>query len=556
MISWLSIKNFILIDELKLSFDGGFNVFTGETGAGKSILIRAIDIVLGAKAAKDLIKTGEEKAFLELSIKISDDFDRKILDENEIEVFDDELIISREILQNATRSRINGVLVTQEFVNKIRLQLVDIHSQNQTYVYIQPKYHIDLVDNYGGDAHKNLLNDYRQAFKSYIDILNMLEKAQNVVNLSQNQVDFLKFQMDEISDAQIEDELEDEKLQQELEILINAQTLKELTYSSYLALRGEDNSAINLLGQIQKNVGKANEIDEKLSEMNDEIGNCAEILKDVASKLRNYSENVEPDGQKMDFIQQRLDVLDKLKRKYGNSLSAVQKTYDELSKEYNSIEFSQDEIIRLEQESAQLKAQIKTKAEAVSQSRRTLASKLSEKMIIELEKLELPKVRFEVSIEPCEFDEKGVDKVEFLISTNISEPLRPLIKVASGGEISRIMLAIKTIFAKSDTINTIIFDEIDQGISGKACQSVADELLTLSRTHQVMCITHQPIIASRAVKHFYVVKDQEDVTRIKVYNLEGENKVKAIAMLASGEINDESLNFARQLINANNSFVE
>lgn len=556
MISWLSIKNFILIDELKLSFDGGFNVFTGETGAGKSILIRAIDIVLGAKAAKDLIKTGEEKAFLELSIKIGDDFDRKILDENEIEIFDDELIISREILQNATRSRINGVLVTQEFVNKIRSQLVDIHSQNQTYVYIQPKYHIDLVDNYGGDAHKNLLNDYRQAFKSYIDILNMLEKAQNVVNLSQNQVDFLKFQMDEISDAQIEDELEDEKLQQELEILLNAQTLKELTYSSYLALRGEDNSAINLLGQIQKNVGKANEIDEKLSEMNDEIGNCVEILKDVASKLRNYSENVEPDGQKMDFIQQRLDVLDKLKRKYGNSLSAVQKTYDELSKEYNSIEFSQDEIIRLEQESAQLKAQIKTKAEAVSQSRRILASKLSEKMIIELEKLELPKVRFEISIEPYEFGEKGADKVEFLISTNISEPLRPLIKVASGGEISRIMLAIKTIFAKSDTINTIIFDEIDQGISGKACQSVADELLTLSRTHQVMCITHQPIIASRAVKHFYVVKDQEDVTRIKVYNLEGENKVKAIAMLASGEINDESLNFARQLISANNSFVE
>lgn len=550
MIQSLYIKNFILIDELTLEFDKGFNVFTGETGAGKSIIINAIDIILGSKVNKDAIKNGEEKAILELNIKINDNFDKDFLEKNGIDITNNELIISREILSTTTRSRINGVLVTQEFIKEIRELLIDIHTQHQNYNYIQPKTHIKLLDNFGNSKHKEMIGGFGQLYFQFIQTKKLLENALKNTNTTEQQIEFLKFQIQEIESAEIEDFEEDSKLENDLEILLNAEKLKDLSYSSYWSLYGEDSNIIDSLANVKVNLSKLSQIDESTTELEEELINCQETLKEVASRLRSYSEKQELDNQKIDSIQLRMERLDKLKRKYGNTLELVIKNYDDLNKELNSIEFSQDEVIRLESEIKIIKQELEERAKIISSSRHLLANELSSLTTSELEKLELPKVRFLVNIQESDLNENGIDKVEFLISTNISEPLKPLAKVASGGEISRVMLAIKTIFAKADNTNTVIFDEIDTGISGKASQAVADAILNLSKYHQILLITHQPIIAAKASCHLYVAKDQEEQTKVKVYNLKGENKIKAIALLASGEINDESLSFARGLVGA------
>lgn len=305
-----------------------------------------------------------------------------------------------------------------------------------------------------------------------------------------------------------------------------------------------------VLGKIKTNISKAGEFDTNLSEIESELINCQEILRDISSRLRDYADNMELDEARLNGIQERLDTLEKIKRKYGNTLEKVLETYDGFVKELNSVEFSEEEIQRLEAEKSALLREMTAISEKLTISRKNIAAELGEILSAELEKLDMPKVRFEIDVKPCDFNANGADNVEFLISTNISEAPKPLAKIASGGEISRVMLAIKTIFAHTDNINTIIFDEIDTGISGKACQAVAEEIATLAKSHQIISITHQPIIAAKSDRHFYVSKSQENRTRVKVYTLDEENRVKAIAMLAAGDITEDSLKFARQLINA------
>lgn len=550
MIKTLCIKDFILIDEFEIAFDKGFNVITGETGAGKSIIINAIDLAFGARASKEVIKTGKTRAIIELTLKTEKDFSKELFEEQGIEMMGEELVISREITESGSRSRINGVMVSQEVMKQIREQLIDIHSQHMTYTYIQPRHHIRLLDNYGGNEHLATLNSYKEIYTRCNNVLKRLEEAKNKTELSEQQVEFLKFQINEIEDAHIEDISEDEQLENELQVLANAEKLKEYTYSSYWSLYGDDAGIVPVLGKIKTNISKAGEFDTNLSEIESELINCQEILRDISSRLRDYADNMELDETRLNGIQERLDTLEKIKRKYGNTLEKVLETYDGFVKELNAVEFSEDEIQRLEAEKSALLREMTAISEKLTISRKNIAAELGEILSAELEKLDMPKVRFEIDVKPCDFNANGADNVEFLISTNISETPRPLAKIASGGEISRVMLAIKTIFAHTDNINTIIFDEIDTGISGKACQAVAEEIAALAKSHQIISITHQPIIAAKSDRHFYVSKSQEDRTRVKVYTLDEENRVKAIAMLAAGDITEDSLKFARQLINA------
>lgn len=548
MIKTLTIKDFIIIDELKLEFDKGFNVITGETGAGKSILINAIDLAFGARASKELIKSGAQRAFIELSIELSDSFPVSFFQDFGIDNFGNEIILSREITEIGSRSRINGSLVTQDVIKSLREMVIDIHNQHMTYTYIQPKYHINLLDSYGNEEHSKILNEYKVVYSKYTDILKRLDDAKNKSVLSEQQVDFLKFQISEIESAQIVDVEEDVKLQDELNVLVNFEKLKELTYSGYWALYGEDGCIIDTIGKIKSNLSKAVEMDQSLSEYEAEMINVQESLRELSSSLRNYAESLELDEQRLDEIQSRIDVLDKIKRKYGNTLESVLDNYKKLSDEYNSIEFSQEETEKLEKEKADLEASLVEISDSLSSSRKTISKLLCESLTSELEKLDMPKVRFDVSILDCEYNSLGRDNVEFLISTNISEEPKPLAKIASGGEISRVMLAIKTIFAKTDNINTIIFDEIDTGISGNASQAVAQAISNLAKSRQIISITHQPIIAAKSDRHFYVAKTQDEKTSVRVYTLDEANKIKAIALLAAGEVNDDSVNFAKQLI--------
>ena len=548
MIKTLSIKDFIIIDDLKLEFDKGFNVITGETGAGKSIIINAIDLAFGARASKEVIKSDKNRAMIELSLCIDDKFPKSFFENNGIENFGDELVVTREIAENSSRSRINGTLVTQDIIKSLREMVIDISNQHMTYTYIQPKYHITLLDSYGDNSHQNLLCSYKDTFDEYKNVLSRLQTVKDVSMKSQQQVEFLKFQIDEIESAQIEDIEEDNKLENELNILSNVERLKELTYSAYWTLYGDDGCILDAIGKVKTNISKAAEMDNALGDYETEIINAQESLREISSSLRNYSEALELDEQRLDEVQQRIDVLEKIKRKYGNTLEQVLENYENFQNEYNSIEFSQEEIERLELRKTELEQLLAERADELSVSRKNIGKALGELITKELEHLDMPKVRFEISIKPCEYNQYGCDDIEFLISTNISEEPKPLAKIASGGEISRVMLAIKAIFAQTDNIDTIIFDEIDTGISGNACQAVAQTITRLAKSHQIISITHQPIIAAKSDRHFYVAKTQDEKTNVKVYTLDEKNKVKAIAVLAAGEINEDSLNFAKQLI--------
>ena len=550
MIKQLRLKDYILIDELTANFHEGLNVITGETGAGKSILISAIDLAFAPRVSKEVIKNGREKAVIELVIENTKHDLKPLFEEYAIDDFGTEIVLSKEITQSSVRTRINGTLINQEFLKQIKSLFLDIHSQHQTYVFMQPKYHITLLDNYAKDVYGHILEEYKELYKKYLDTKNLLEAAKNSADTTESQIEFLKFQVQEIEAAEIQSETEDEELAAELEVLENAEKLKELTGSSYWAINGDDGSILEALGKIKQNLSKAVDMDKNLEESEQNLVDAIERLRDVGSDLREYSQNLDNDEERLNEIQERLFLLDKLKRKYGSTLAEVLETYKKLADELAGIEYSTQNIEELEKSLKEQYDVLVQKASVISEKRQDYAKVLSVYIQERLEKLELPKARFEISVTPKELAADGADNVEFLISTNVSEDLKPLAKVASGGEISRVMLAIKSIFAQSDDIDTVIFDEIDTGISGKASQSVADEIKDLSKYHQIILITHQPIIASKADKHFYVRKSQSDETKVEVYVLTGENRVKALAELAGGEINEQSVEFAKSLIEA------
>lgn len=549
MIKQILLKDYILIDELQVSFDAGLNVITGETGAGKSILINAIDLVFAPRVSKEVIKNGSEKAIIELVLCYDKSDLNEIFEQNGIDMLGDEIVISKEISQNAVRARVNGTLVNQDFINALKDKFVDIHSQNQTYAFLQPKFHINLLDSYAKDSYGELLKEYKSIYSEYQALSSELEKAKSLSNATENQIEFLKFQMNEIEDAQITDVSEYDNLKNEFNVLQNVERLKELTGSSYWAMSGDDSSLLGAIGLVKSNISKAAQMDEKLLSVESDLISAAEILQEISAALRDYSQNLDADGGRLDFVQERIFLLDKLRRKYGNSLEEILNTYDNLKSEYEQIEFSTQNIEELEIKIQDILGVLNSKADEISGQRQYWAQGLSESLVEKLELLELPKVRFEIQVEPAEINSNGKDKVEFMISTNVSEDLKPLARVASGGEISRVMLAIKTIFAQNDDIDTVIFDEIDTGISGRTSQSVADEIAELSKFHQVILITHQAIIASKADKHFYVTKSQDyEQTQVGIYVLESENRIKALAELAGGEINEQSLEFARSLV--------
>ncbi|MCQ2739111.1 MAG: DNA repair protein RecN [bacterium] len=545
MLEKIYIKNYILIEELELEPSKGLNIITGETGAGKSILISAIDVAFGAKIGKEVIGRYDDKAVIELTLLNTKHDINALFEKYGIDNNGNEIILTREISQNVSRSKINGCMINQEFLKIFREMFLDIHSQHQTYSLLQPKYHIELLDSYIKSA---TLNEYKGKYKVYKELCAELSAAQNSSQKTEDQIEFLKFQINEIQSANIIAINEDNDLSNELAVLENSEKLKELTGSSYWTIYGDDSSITGALYEVKSLLSKAAGLDTSLASSEEEFADIIDRLKTLSSTLRDYSSSMENNSARIDEIQERLFILDKLKHKYGGTLEKVIQTGNELQTELDSIEFSTQNIELLQTKINFHKEELTRLAGMISSERKKQSEILSALIVEKLEKLELPKVRFEIGIEQTELSQNGYDKVEFLISTNVSEALKPIAKVASGGEISRIMLAIKSIFAQADSVDTIIFDEIDTGISGKTSQAVADEVKELAKYMQIIMITHQAIIASKADKHLYVKKTQGEQTSVRIYNLEGENRLKGLAELASGNITDESLNFAKNLI--------
>jgi len=498
MIKHLKIKNYTIIDELETDFEAGLNVITGETGAGKSIMIDAVDIVLGAKAAKELIKTGKDKAIIELEIELPEHLKNIISKNFEIDIDDNLLIISREISQTSSRIRVNGVLISLNELLEIRKMILDIHSQHQTYTYLQPKTHINLLDSFGNNSHSARVLEYKNLFKDYQNAIQKLKKLKENDNNNQQQADFLKFQIDEIKSAEIVDINEFDELLAKANVLENAQELKSVSYRAFQAINGEDENIADSLDRVKSFLDKDSSLDENLKDISKNLTDIIFNLKDVARDLRNYSDNLECDDDALNQIQLRLEVLSKLKRKYGGSLEEVVNTLQKLEEEYELIGNADELIAKLEQEIIIQEKALNILAQEISDERNILADKLSKTVTESIKFLEMPYAEFKVQIDKTDLSSNGIDDVEFMIITNPTEPFKPLVKVASGGEISRVMLAIKTVFANTDDIMCVIFDEVDTGVSGKTSQAIATQLSELAKTHQILCITHQPIIASVA----------------------------------------------------------
>ncbi len=533
MLKEILIKNFILIDELKLEFNSGFNVFLGETGAGKSIIFKAIDIALGAKTSKDVLKNPEKNALIELTF--SDD--------------KEETVISREISKTGTKPRLNGAMVTLDIINEMRQKLVDIHSQHQTYTYLQSKYHIELLDTFieNSDADfKTALSHYKDDYSKFKEVSKKLDIIETGEKENREKIEFLKFQTQEIEQAEIK-ENEEEELNSELDILSNLENLKELTYGAYYSLNNDDSSIIDALNKIKYNIQKAAEYDNSLSETENSFIDALENLKDISNTLRNYSENLEANPQRLDEINERLELIQKLKRKYGD----IFETYEKLKNELDELEqsFTSYEDLKIEKET--LLNSITNLSDILDKKRRKYGLKLSSLIENELKSLNLDHAKFDIQIDKIEtFGLKGKNKVEFLISTNVSKDLAPLNKTASGGEISRVMLAIKSVFSNLDKVSVIIFDEIDTGISGKTSVCVANAINNLAKSAQVFAITHQPIIASKANDFYFVSKEQTDETVVSVKRLKEDEKPNVLAQMALGDVSDNSLTFAKELLNS------
>lgn len=549
MIKHLKIKNYTIIDELETDFEAGLNVITGETGAGKSIMIDAVDIALGAKASKELIKTGKDKALIELEIELPEHLKNLISKNFEIDIDDNLLIISREISQTSSRIRVNGVLISLNELLEIRKLILDIHSQHQTYTYLQPKTHINLLDSFGNNSHSARVLEYKNLFRDYQNAIQKLKNLKESDNQNQQQADFLKFQIDEIKSAEITDINEFDDLVAKANVLENAQELKSVSYRAFQAINGEDENIADSLDRVKGFLDKDSSLDENLKDISKNLTDIIFNLKDVARDLRNYSDNLECDDDALNQIQLRLEVLSKLKRKYGGNLEEVVKTLQKFEEEYSLITNADELIAKLEQEIIIQEKALNILAQEISDERNILADKLSKTVTESIKFLEMPYAEFKVQIDKTNLSLNGIDNVEFMIITNPTEPFKPLVKVASGGEISRVMLAIKTVFANTDDIMCVIFDEVDTGVSGKTSQAIASQLSKLAKTHQILCITHQPIIASVADVHFHVSKEQSiDKFEVQVNKLTEEKRVQIIAKMLAGSENADSIRLAQEML--------
>ncbi|GBF22901.1 DNA repair protein RecN [Candidatus Gastranaerophilus sp. (ex Termes propinquus)] len=532
MIKSLYIKNFILIDELALEFEKGLNVFTGETGAGKSIILKAVDVALGARTSKDMAK-GDKNALIEIVF----------------EKDGEETVVSKEISSSGSKSRLDGAFVNNDTIKELREGLIDIHSQHQTYAYIAPKYHIKLLDMYISKENKAYGALLEKCGNIFNDIKNTKEQLSRILennSASERQVEFLRFQTGEIEDAALV-EGEEEELKRELEVLSNIQTLKELCYGAFWTLSGEDGAVCDALSKVKYDVAKAASLDSSLKEIEEDFIQASEGVKECSNALRRYVDRLSDDPQRLDEAQSRLQAIEKLKRKYGD----VFKTYSDLKEELEVLEGKSVSAQELEAKLSELNKTAREISEKLTCTRRAKGKELSGLIMAELEKLELLKSRFVIDIQEANFNALGCDSVEFLITTNISQEPAPVAKIASGGEISRVMLAIKTVFARCDKLNTIVFDEIDTGISGKTSQAVASALQKLAESCQILAITHQPIIAASANAHFLVSKTQGEATEVSVKKLDEIEHTEAIARLASGGVSEESVTFAKELIAVN-----
>ncbi len=554
MLIQLTIKNFALIENISFDLGEGFNILSGETGAGKSILIDAIDYVLGGKFSKDLIRTGENKTSVEAVFEINNDNIKEALNDLEIE-YEDVLIIRREtLLTGKSLIKVNGKSLIVSQLKKIREKILDIHGQHQNQNLLQKESHGIYLDNFIGEIIEKDLNE----FSSLRDELYSIRAK--IVDLRGNLegeklIDYIKFQLEDIEKGKLRLG-EEEELKEQFNSLSNAEKINNSLTISYNILSGGDSSSA--LEGLSKVIAELSSIEEYVSWIKEKKGIVEEAyynLEEITRELRDGADNIQYDEEELAKINERLYTINSYKKKYGGSVESVLENYENLKNRFEELSNAEEIIKELEIKEKEILEKMKIVGEKLHKIRVEKKDILEEKILKELSYVGLDKSTMEIQIEKLErHNERGFDDITFAISTNPGEPVKSLEKVLSGGELSRIMLALKCVFADKDDIPTLIFDEIDTGISGQVGQRVGEKMYQVSKNHQVLCITHLPQIAILSDKHYFVSKEVingKTYTKIKILN--EEEKISQVASMLGGDnvTNTTIENVKEMLKNAN-----
>ncbi len=556
MLLELSIKNFAIIDDLKINFTEGLNLLTGETGSGKSIIIEALGIVLGGRGSKDVIRTGEDKAilqalfFIEDSHRVKDTLTKYGIDLEENGL----LIISREISNMyPSISRINGRTITLTILREITADLVDIFAQHEHQSLLDISNHKKVIDMFGDSAFKKIKAEIKLYYEEYIHAKDRLSKINMDSREREREIDLLKFQIEEINSANLKEE--DDKIEEEFSKLSNIQDIINGIGQISQSFNSLDFGEVSIIDLINKDVSILNNLVRFDSELSIYLNKLKEInfeLQDINNGLNDYVDKIDIDESRLNFLEDRLNMINSLKKKYGNSIENILEFKKNIELELEEILNHKKEIKVLDEKIDKLEKNIYNLSKDLSFRRQQIAISLEKKISKELLELNMKDVLFKVDFkEKEEISSDGIDQIEFLISTNLGEEPKPVSKIVSGGEMSRIMLGFKSILAKYDGITTMIFDEIDTGISGRTAQIVGEKISEISKERQIIAITHLPQIAALADSHYLITKKTNNgktVTTIK--KLSYDEKIKEMARLLGGvDVTNTTLDHAREMIN-------
>jgi DNA repair protein RecN (Recombination protein N) len=546
----LHVKNFAIIDEVDVTFKDNLNILTGETGAGKSIIIGSINVALGGKISKDIIRKGADYALVELLFHVEDEQVIKELEAMDVPVEDGQVIISRRIMNGKSISKVNGETVTTSVLKNIAGLLIDIHGQHEHQSLLYKEKHLDIVDRFSKDSIGDIKKLLETVYREYISVKNKLDDLKIDDDKRLREMSFLEYEVNEIRNANLKIG-EDEILAEEFKRLSNAKTITEGLNNIYdLVSYQSIGSAGDNIGRAVKQIMKLEEYDKSISGLSSQINDIEALLNDFNRELSEYLSELNNSEEDFAATEQRLDMINHLKSKYGNSIEEILKYCKQGEEKLDQYSNYEQTVENLTKQLNNLEKKLNELCESLSTIRQSKATELTAKMKAALIDLNFLDVRFEMVFKKIgHFTSNGFDDAEFLISTNPGEEIKPLSRVASGGELSRIMLAIKSVLADKDEIETLIFDEIDVGVSGRTAQKVSEKLSMIARNHQVLCITHLPQIAAMSDSHYIIEKTTDGITtQTSIRLLDSNESTGEIARILGGAvITDTVINSAKEM---------
>lgn len=549
MLSLLHIENIAVIQCADISFDKGFNVLTGETGAGKSIVIDAISAIMGERAYRDMIRTGSTKASVRGVFTQVPEL--PWFQENGVE-YDPETVIQREVyLDGKNVCRVNGSLVSVSILRKLGVQLINIHGQHDSASLFDENNHLILLDEFSGN--EPLRREYGEKYETYTQLQRQIASLTMDEGEKLRKMEMLRYQIQEIEKAKLTPG-EDETLEQRRKLLQNSEKISDNLHDAVNAVYGGEDTdgAASLLGEAERSLSRLSRFSEDFTELHQRVADLMYQVQDVAEELRSARDDLSYSADELEEIESRLDVIHRLRKKYGATCQDILDYKEKASQELDEIVFSDDHLERLKAQCEKAKEATWEAAKRLRQSREAGAQVLSRQILSELAQLDMPKVQFQCQFSQTDLTASGADLVAFYMSANAGEALKPLSKVASGGELARIMLAMKNVLAQQDQVATLIFDEVDTGVSGRAAQKVAEKLRSVSQNKQVLCVTHLPQLAALATTHFLIAKEERDGrTYTSVTPLDKEGRKRELARIIGGaNITETTLKSAEEMLNS------